>query len=220
MQKRVAMFTTILMLGAAGLVVSQKLGYDSLSSNHLQGQVMPPAPTSTSATSSSSSVSACGSRSFTQCQDLPNAGTLAGCTATQYCGLGFGLTGFICKCKGLSSSTSSTSEPRYCCNTFSPPAPALVCIPVGPSRCGAPGPVTSYDTSDCGGNCPAPGSSSSARTGACCKNRSCSEKSQAECIAGSPADIFSLIPPTCTELATANAAAFSEFCTSSSSSSS
>jgi hypothetical protein len=110
---------------------------------------------------------ACPSRSFTSCQEVPNAGTLAGCSPGQYCGLGFGMTGFICKCKGTASSlslssgamssviSSNAASGPFCCQAFAPPAPPYVCIVAGPGRCGAPASVQTYSTSNCGGVCPA-----------------------------------------------------------------
>jgi hypothetical protein len=151
--------TLIVVAGILALV----LQYVTLTSR-LQGAVVIPPPPPP-----------CPSRSFTSCTQAPNAGVPAGCTATQYCGLGFGMTGFVCKCKnsgsaGTSSSLATISSPPsvssasfsppvasgpFCCQAY--PAPVGPrCTPVGPGRCGAPASVTTYSASNCNGVCPAP----------------------------------------------------------------
>jgi hypothetical protein len=172
MKKPVSKFTVVIIFLLVGVVLSLILKY-TMHSSRLQGAVViPPPPTP------------CPSRGFTSCTQVPNTGSPAGCldVPPQYCGLGFGLTGFVCKCKnsgstGTSSSFATISSPPsissaaysppvasgpFCCETFIQPAPLppklVVCIPVGPSRCGAGlgSSVATYSSPNCGGNCPAP----------------------------------------------------------------
>ena len=86
------------------------------------------------------------------------------------CGLGTCPTGFECRVNVFLCSCKPV--PTYCCQSFTPPAPASVCVNWTPSRC--PGGATYANDPLCCGACPPPacpaGSSCTADQATCTTN--------------------------------------------------